>query len=81
MLPAQSAAVFVECRMEIAPQGTGALVRLGGQIAVLGSVDRVVVGPEIRNYDVYAFVFYPSQSVGSGSAAEVRAWITAALSL
>ena len=33
------------------------------QIAALGAVDRVVVGPEVRNYDVYAFVFYPSVDV------------------
>ena len=33
------------------------------QILALGAVDRVVVGPEIRNYDVYAFVFYPSVDV------------------
>ena len=39
---------------------TRVLGRLGGQISVMGAVDRVVVGPRIRNYDVYAFVFYPS---------------------
>lgn len=42
---------------------TRLLGRLGGQISVMGTVDRVVVGPEIRNYDVYAFVFYPSVDV------------------
>ena len=44
-------------------KATRVLGRLGGQISVLGAVDRVVVGPEIRNYDVYAFVFYPSVDV------------------
>ena len=44
-------------------KATRLLGRLGGQISVLGSVDHVVVGPEIRNYDVYAFVFYPSVEV------------------
>ena len=44
-------------------KATRVLGRLGGQIALLGSVERVVVGPEIRNYDVYAFVFYPSVDV------------------
>jgi len=44
-------------------KATRLLGKLGGQISVLGSVDRVVVGPEIRNYDVYAFVFYPSVDV------------------
>ena len=39
------------------------LGKLGGQISVLGTVDRVVIGPQIRNYDVYAFVFYPSVDV------------------
>ena len=29
----------------------------------MGTVDRVVVGPAIRHYDVYAFVFYPSVDV------------------
>ena len=42
---------------------TRVLGRLGGQISVMGAVDRVVVGPRIRNYDVYAFVFYPSVDV------------------
>ena len=42
---------------------TRLLGRLGGQISVMGTVDRVVVGPAIRNYDVYAFVFYPSVDV------------------
>ena len=36
---------------------------LGGQLSILGSVDRVVVGPEIRNYYVYAFVLYSSVDV------------------
>ncbi len=44
-------------------KATRVLGKLGGQISVLGTVDRVVVGPEIRNYDVYAFVFYPSVDV------------------
>ena len=44
-------------------KATRVLGRLGGQIAVLGSVDRVVVGPQVRNYDVYAFVSYPSVDV------------------
>jgi hypothetical protein len=44
-------------------KATRVLGRLGGQISVLGGVDRVVVGPRIRNYDVYAFVFYPSVDV------------------
>lgn len=44
-------------------KATRVLGRLGGQIAVVGSVDRVVVGPQVRNYDVYAFVFYPSVDV------------------
>ena len=44
-------------------KATRVLGRLGGQISVLGAVDRVVVGPEIRNYDVYAFVFYPSVDI------------------
>ena len=44
-------------------KATRVLGRLGGQISVLGAVDRVVVGPRIRNYDVYAFVFYPSVAV------------------
>lgn len=44
-------------------KATAVLGRLGGQIAALGGVDRVVVGPAIRNYDVYAFVFYPSVDV------------------
>ena len=42
---------------------TRVLGRLGGQVSVMGAVDRVVVGPRIRNYDVYAFVFYPSVDV------------------
>ena len=42
---------------------TRVLGKLGGQISVLGAVDRVVVGPRTRNYDVYAFVFYPSVDV------------------
>ena len=42
---------------------TRVLGKLGGQISVMGAVDRVVVGPRIRNYDVYAFVFYPSVDV------------------
>jgi hypothetical protein len=44
-------------------KATRVLGKLGGQISVLGGVDRVVVGPRIRNYDVYAFVFYPSVDV------------------
>ena len=44
-------------------KATRMLGKLGGQISVLGSVRRVVVGPDIRNYDVYAFVFYPSVDV------------------
>ena len=44
-------------------KATRVLGKLGGQISVLGTVDRVVVGPEIRNYDVYAFVSYPSVDV------------------
>ncbi len=44
-------------------KATRVLGKLGGQISVLGTVDRVVVGPMIRNYDVYAFVFYPSVDV------------------
>ena len=44
-------------------KATRVLGKLGGQIAVLGGVDRVVVGPDIRRYDVYAFVFYPSVDV------------------
>ncbi len=44
-------------------KATRVLGKLGGQILVLGTVDRVVVGPQIRNYDVYAFVFYPSVDV------------------
>lgn len=44
-------------------RATRVLGRLGGQISVLGAVDRVVVGPPTRNYDVYAFVFYPSVDV------------------
>ena len=44
-------------------KATRVLGRLGGEIAALGAVDRVVVGPEIRNYDKYAFVFYPSVDV------------------
>jgi hypothetical protein len=36
------------------------LGKLGAQISVVGSVDRVVVGPEVRNYDEYGFAFYPS---------------------
>ena len=32
----------------------GCLAGWGGQISVLGAVERVVVGPRIRNYDVYA---------------------------
>jgi len=27
---------------------------------VAGTVDAVVVGPELRNYDEYGFAFYPS---------------------
>ena len=42
---------------------TRLLGKLGGQISVMGTVDRVVVGPAIRHYDVYAFVFYPSVDV------------------
>ncbi len=42
---------------------TRVLGRLGGQISVMGAVDRVTVGPRIRHYDVYAFVFYPSVDV------------------
>ena len=44
-------------------KATRVLGKLGGQISVVGAVDRVVVGPQIRNYDVYAFVFYPSVDV------------------
>ncbi len=44
-------------------KATRVLGKLGGQISVLGAVDRVVVGPQIRNYDMYAFVFYPSVDV------------------
>ncbi len=44
-------------------KATRVLGKLGGQILGLGAVDRVVVGPQIRNYDVYAFVFYPSVDV------------------
>ena len=36
------------------------LGHVGAQISVVGSVDRVVVGPEVRNYDEYGFAFYPS---------------------
>ncbi len=36
------------------------LGKVGAQISVVGSVDRVVVGPEVRNYDEYGFAFYPS---------------------
>lgn len=42
---------------------TQLLGKLGGQISVMGTVDRVVVGPAIRHYDVYAFVFYPSVDI------------------
>ncbi len=42
---------------------TRLLGKLGGQISVMGTVDRVVVGPAIRRYDVYAFVFYPSVDI------------------
>lgn len=42
---------------------TRLLGKLGGQISVMGAVDRVVVGPAIRHYDVYAFVFYPSVDI------------------
>ena len=44
-------------------RATRLLGKLGGQILVLGSVDDVVEGPAIRQYDVYAFVFYPSVDV------------------
>ncbi len=36
------------------------LGRLGAQIAATGTVERVVVGPELRHYDDYGFAFYPS---------------------
>lgn len=36
------------------------LGKVGAQISVVGSVDRVAVGPEIRHYDDYGFAFYPS---------------------
>jgi len=36
------------------------LGKVGAQIAVVGTVDRVVVGPEERHYDDYGFAFYPS---------------------
>jgi hypothetical protein len=36
------------------------LGKVGAQISVVGSVDRVVVGPEARSYDDYGFAFYPS---------------------
>ena len=42
---------------------TRLLGKLGGQMSVMGTVDRVVVGPAIRHYDVYAFVFYPSVDI------------------
>ncbi len=42
---------------------TRLLGKLGGQISVMGAVDRVAVGPAIRHYDVYAFVFYPSVDI------------------
>lgn len=29
----------------------------------MGRVDQVLVGPDIRNYDVYAFVLYPSVKI------------------
>jgi len=44
-------------------KATRVLGKLGGQIAVLGEVDDVKVGPQIRNHDVYAFVYYPSVDV------------------
>ncbi len=36
------------------------LGKVGAQIAVVGTVDRVVVAPELRHYDDYGFAFYPS---------------------
>jgi hypothetical protein len=36
------------------------LGKVGAQISVVGSVDRVVAGPEVRHYDDYGFAFYPS---------------------
>ncbi len=36
------------------------LGKMGAQIAVAGTVDGVVVGPELRDYDEYGFAFYPS---------------------
>jgi hypothetical protein len=36
------------------------LGKMGAQIAAIGTVDRVAVGPPVRHYDDYGFALYPS---------------------
>ena len=48
---------------EIQREGDSRAGKVGRSDRGAGSVDRVAVGPEIRNYDLYAFVFYPSVDV------------------